>query len=169
MNNNGKNSLESELVGVKLCDIHKEWYMYMKVWISQRQDAGPRSQSKRILGARLIVASRGPLGRQWVDRFENARECLWRGMISPTFFWSNRCSYHIFLTKIILNNFSLLPAPLHVPYREKDEDDDLEKAYKEVGMCVLCRPCWIFYQRLSAVIDRNIKISTITTNDLFLS
>lgn len=30
-------------------------------------------------------------------------------------------------------NFSLLPAPLHVPYREKDEDDDLEKAYKEVG------------------------------------
>lgn len=27
---------------------------------------------------------------------------------------------------------SLLPAPLHVPHREKDEDDDLEIAYKEL-------------------------------------
>lgn len=27
---------------------------------------------------------------------------------------------------------SLLPAPLHVPYRERDEDDELEKAYKEL-------------------------------------
>lgn len=37
-----------------------------------------------------------------------------------------------FTNKTVINNFSLLPAPLHVPYREKDEDDDLEKAYKEV-------------------------------------
>ena len=43
-----------------------------------------------------------------------------------------------FSNKILLNNFSLLPAPLHVPYREKDEDDDLEKAYKEVGVCSTC-------------------------------
>lgn len=24
-----------------------------------------------------------------------------------------------------------------MPYREKDEDDDLEKVYKEVGVCVV--------------------------------
>ena len=37
-----------------------------------------------------------------------------------------------FANSIALNTFSLLPAPLHVAYRDKDEDDDLEKAYKEV-------------------------------------
>lgn len=36
-----------------------------------------------------------------------------------------------FTDKIPLNTFSLLPAPLHVAYRD-NEDDDLEKAYKEV-------------------------------------
>ena len=47
-----------------------------------------------------------------------------------------------FADKTYLNNFSLLPAPLHVTYRERDEDEDLEKAYKEV--CVICSPapCW---------------------------
>ena len=44
-----------------------------------------------------------------------------------------------------------------MPYREKDEDDDLEKAYKEVGVwCLICRPCWIIYQRREAfIIDRS--------------
>lgn len=43
--------------------------------------------------------------------------------------------YLIYLTnETVLNNFSLLPAPLHVPYRDKDEDDDLEKAYKDVSV-----------------------------------
>ena len=31
-----------------------------------------------------------------------------------------------------LNTSSLLPAPLHVAYRDKNEDDELEKAYIEV-------------------------------------
>lgn len=160
MNNNEKTA-SSKLVGVKLCDIHKEWCI--KVW--QWWAPGSEYPKGRMPG--LVPKARGYWERGWLSLredlwdgnaliAENTRECLWRGMISPTFFWSNRCSYHIFLTKIILNNFSLLPAPLHVPYREKDEDDDLEKAYKEVGVCVLCRPCWIFYQRLLAVIDRNI-------------
>lgn len=42
------------------------------------------------------------------------------------------CSFRIFSDKIDVDTFSLLPAPLHVAYRDKDEDDDLEKAYKEV-------------------------------------
>ncbi|KAJ7384688.1 SNW domain-containing protein 1 [Desmophyllum pertusum] len=32
---------------------------------------------------------------------------------------------------------SLLPAPLHVTYRERDEDEDLEKAYKELKVLAL--------------------------------
>ena len=74
-------------------------------------------------------------------------------------FRSKSFACSILLTQFILNNFSLLPAPLHVPHREKDEDDDLEKAYKEVGVwCVICRPCWIIYHHHEAleVIDRNI-------------
>ena len=66
-------------------------------------------------------------------------------------FRSKRYVRYILLTQFILNNFSLLPTPLHVPYREKDEDDDLEKVYKEVGVwCLICRPCWIIYQRREA-------------------
>ena len=52
-------------------------------------------------------------------------------------FRSKRYTCQILLTQFFLNNFSLLPAPLHVPYREKDEDDDLEKAYKEVGLSAM--------------------------------
>ena len=59
-----------------------------------------------------------------------------------SFFIFKRKYFVDFANKTDVYYFSLLPAPLHVPYRERDEDDDLEKAYKEVS--VLCsRPCLI--------------------------
>ena len=59
--------------------------------------------------------------------------CRLQGRYHSHTFHSRRVIFQRFFpNKILLNIFSLLPAPLHVAYRDKNEDDDLEKAYKEV-------------------------------------
>ena len=66
---------------------------------------------------------------------------LARYFLSAFFIFKRRYSVD-FANKTNVYYFSLLPAPLHVPYRERDEDDDLEKAYKEVSV-LSSRPCLI--------------------------
>ena len=60
-----------------------------------------------------------------------------------------------FTDKIPLNTFSLLPAPLHVAYRD-NEDDDLEKAYKEV--CTEFSSAMLELSHLLVLNDRSLDI-----------
>ena len=77
--------------------------------------------------------------------------------VSLSHFHSRRVIFQRFFpNKILLNIFSLLPAPLHVAYRDKSEDDDLEKAYKEVCLDSLSAMLAEFLAFLftSSMIDR---------------